>query len=506
MELNNRLLNAKLNIFISCLCQGISIICGFIVPRLLIGTFGSELYGTTTSVTQFIAYIALIEGGIGGVARAALYRPLAEKDIITISKIVMEVKRLFQIIGAVFFIYAICLAIFFKDIADVQSLDRISTALLVLAISASTCMEYFIGISYQLLLQAAQKTYIINIFSAVTVILNMLFTIILISIGANIIIVKFVSGVIFILKPISINLYVKHTFGLKRVHDQRKYLTQKWTGIGQHIAYFLHSNTDIVILTLFTNLKLVAVYSIYNMIIGQMQKIALSFTAGMEAVFGDMLSKSEFNLLKKTFNCYELLISIVSVALYSSTAILIIPFVTLYMTNVSDANYIQPVFACLLIIATLLYCLRQPYHKMIIAAGHFKQTKIAAYGEAVINIMLSIILVNEYSLIGVAIGTLMAVLFRYVFYIYYVNELILYSKVYHSVKRMIINFVNVSILFYIGFNLIRCVSISNFTDWIIIAIVTASSCTGITVLINRLFYKEDFYNLIDFLRIKGRKK
>ena len=35
-----------------------------------------------SSITRFLGYIVLLEAGVGGVVRAALYKPLAEKVLI----------------------------------------------------------------------------------------------------------------------------------------------------------------------------------------------------------------------------------------------------------------------------------------------------------------------------------------------------------------------------------------------------------------------------------------
>ena len=72
---------------------------------------------------------------------------------------------------------------------------------------------------------------------------------------------------------------------------------------------------------------------------------------------------------------------------------------------------------------------------MIIAAGHFKQTKIAAYGEAILNLTVSIILVFNFGLIGVAIGTVIATLFRFVYYAYYLSKNIFYRSISRFIKR-----------------------------------------------------------------------
>lgn len=39
----------------------ITIICGFIVPRLIIENYGSSVNGLVVSITQFMAYITLLK-------------------------------------------------------------------------------------------------------------------------------------------------------------------------------------------------------------------------------------------------------------------------------------------------------------------------------------------------------------------------------------------------------------------------------------------------------------
>lgn len=94
----NRESKARLNIYISLLGQAVVLVCGLIVPRFFLEAFGSEAYGAIASISQFLSYITLLEGGIGGVARASLYKPLAEKNYVTVSKVICEIKRFFKAI------------------------------------------------------------------------------------------------------------------------------------------------------------------------------------------------------------------------------------------------------------------------------------------------------------------------------------------------------------------------------------------------------------------------
>ena len=71
---------AVYNIISTLILQIITIIYGFIVPKIIITSFGSNVNGLVSSITQFLAYITLLESGVGPVIKASLYKPLANKD------------------------------------------------------------------------------------------------------------------------------------------------------------------------------------------------------------------------------------------------------------------------------------------------------------------------------------------------------------------------------------------------------------------------------------------
>lgn len=498
---DNRKKIAKLNMRVSLLCQVVTVVCAIIIPRCMLVAFGSELYGATASITQFLSYITLIEGGIGGVARAALYKPLASNENDRICEIFWELKRFFNIIGCIFIVYAFIIAVFFKQISSIDSIDWITTFLLVIVISISICGQHFIGISNAVVLQASQKIYITNLVSVIATIINTCLVIILIKVGCGIIFVKLASSCIFLLRPIALSFYVKKSFHIKKPTNKTTHLRNKWDGLGQHISFFLHSNVDVVILTLLGNLELVAVYSVYRMIISNVQNIIVSFTSGMEAYFGDMLAKKEYDNLIKQFRSYEVYIMFISTVLLSATLILIIPFVKLYTNGINDADYIVPAFATVMILATFMYCVRQPFHSVIIAAGHFKETNFAAYGEVVINVLISVLMVYEFGLIGVAVGTFIAVLFRFAYYVWYLSRNILKRRPSIVIKQMIFSAVVLSLSVGGLVILDRSSVIDTYGQWIVLGFAVTLGVCLITIGLNYLIFRDEYLGILkSFLR------
>ena len=98
---------SKLNILTQLLNQLVTTACGILIPRLLIAAYGSEAYGISASIAQFLSYITLFEGGIGCVARAKLYGPLAKNDTSETSSVYYAVREFFNHVAAVFVVYSV---------------------------------------------------------------------------------------------------------------------------------------------------------------------------------------------------------------------------------------------------------------------------------------------------------------------------------------------------------------------------------------------------------------
>src|SRR5690625_3794242 len=191
----------------------------------------------------------------------------------------------------------------------------------------------------------------------------------------------------------------------------------EWNGMGQHIAYSIQNNTDIVILTIFSTLENISIYSVYNMVISAVKMLVSSLTTGMQSFFVDLYANNEINLLNNYFDKIKWIIHTGVIYLYGMTAILINNFIMLYTADVEGISYEAPLFSFLLVIASVTYSLRTPYQSMVFSAGHFKQTQRSSFIEAELNVVISIILVNRSGLIGVVVGTLVSMAYRTIYLI-----------------------------------------------------------------------------------------
>lgn len=497
--------NIIYNISTNLLLQIVVVIYGFIVPKIIISLFGSSVNGLITSITQFLAYITLLESGFGPIVKATLYKPIANKDKKKIFSILKTTEKFFRKISIIFVIYIIFLMFFYPLIIS-NEFNYLYTISLIIIISMSTFAEYFFGMTYKLYLQAEQKTYIISLIQILTYILSIIIIIILANLNFSIHIIKLASGLIFVIRPLLQNLYVKKKYNInfKNVDDSYK-IKNKWDGLAQHIASVIHSNTDITILTVFSSLIEVSVYSIYLLIVTGIKLIIQSFSNGIDASFGDMIAKNEYANLNKKFHFYEVMYFIITTIIFSSTIILIVPFVSVYTKDINDANYVRYLFGTLIVISEFIWAIRLPYSSITLAAGHFKETRLGAWIEAISNIIISIILVIKYGIIGVTIGTIVAMTIRTIEFVYHTNKYILKRNIMKSVSKIILVVIETLIIVLISKKIPMLENVS-YVNWILNAILVSSVSSTIVLIVNFIFYRSEIKELLSIIKKFFKKK
>ena len=495
---------AIINFLFSLLVELITVVYGFVVPRLIIGAFGSEINGLTHSIASFIGYITLLQSGVGAVAKAALYRPLAVKDTEGLNVAVHTIERFFRKIALLTVIYIGVLSVLYPlVIANEHDFSFVFS--LVIIIGISTAAQYFFGITYRMLLDADQNSYVVSVVQIVSLIANTVFIVILIKIGASIQIVKLASASVFVIRPFVLYLYARRKYKLVRTKAvDNSLIKQRWDGFYQHIAYFIHSKTDVFVLTIFSSFENVSVYGVYAMVTTGLTTIIKSADRAITSTLGNIIALKQKDSLQRVFGAYTVFIHFVATILFSTASVTVYRFITIYVDNINDADYIQPVFGILIIAAEYVYCLRLPYNSIINAAGKFKETKIPAVIEAGLNIVISVILVNIFGLIGVAIGTLTAMGYRLVSFVLYLRKDVVYLSVKVQAARLALSaaLYSINVLVFSRIEL----PTDNYFYWAIYAAVIAFLCTLVTLLGNLIFARKQLISAFRLLVSRRKRK
>ncbi len=480
----------------SLLEEIVSIVCGLITPRLILTTFGSTYNGVVSSASQFLNMINILTLGITASTRVALYKPLADHDSLAVSSLMKSTKRFMRRISLIVVIYAAALCFILPVISN-SDLSYWEVASLVAIVSLGTFANYFFSISDRTLLTAAQASYVYTIANVIKTVLNTVCVAILIQANCSIYIVKLGSSIVFFLTPAILSFYVKKRFSLTNKCEPNDAGIKGRKATAFHvISNVIHDNVDVVTLTIFADTKIVSVYTVYYFVVGKVKSLLSVATAGMEAAFGDIWARKEMDSLNRNFRTYEFMLFTLTTIIFSCVGVLILPFVTIYTAGVEDINYVIPSVAISITIAEAAYCFRQPYLTLVYATGSFEETKWGAMIEAGINVVISVVLVNFLGIVGVAIGTFVANVFRTAQYSYYVSKNILHRSIFVVIWRFVWAITTAGVI--VGVSLV-CIHFIPFETtwlgWFLEALLIFGMSLIIALVSSLIFYRNDLKNL-----------
>lgn len=488
-----------MNMITGLLLQICLIVSSLVIPRIILHYFGSDTNGLVASINQLLNYITLVEGGLTAVVTASLYKPLVDKDSKALSRVMKTTGGFYRKIGLVFVAYAVVLAVIYPILFG-MNIPYTTTLVLILALT--NLIHYVFSLTYQVLLIADKRQYVVSLTQMAIIISGVVLAVISVQIYPNIHLLLGIIGSLYVIQPLVLGSYIRKHYSVdKEADEDKKLLKERWNGFAINISAFVHNNTDIVILTFFKDLFAVSVYSVYSLVTLGIRSIVTSITNGITPVIGQSYAKGDIRVLKKQMDLYEYIVLTLVFFISVAGALLITPFVMLYTSGVNDADYCQPVFGYLIIAGEAVYLLKKPHIDLAFAADKFKETRIPAYIETAINIVISLILVKPLGLTGVAIGTLAAMIWRTVFHIDLAGKIIkgrgslrYYLKILLFAAASAVGFAICKVFIPVAN---KDVSLWN---WIIHAVIYCAVFAAIYLLISLTAFRCEFNGVLNYLR------
>ena len=502
--MNKGLKSLKYTTLSTLLLEIVTLISGLIMPRLVLSHFGSASNGLVSSISQFLGFSVILRAGLGGAIRAALYRPIAENNEDEISSIMAATDRHMKKIGLIIGLaIGVCACIYPFFVIDEYNWFYAFT--MVLVIGSGTLVENLFGIKCQILLQADQKYYIVTLISVLG---NLLVTIVsatIILCGGSMHMMK--VGAIFaaFIKPILLNVIVRKRYKINwKAQPNEKAIGQRWNAFFQQVASVVNENVSLVILTIMQPLSSVSVFTVHSMVVFNIRAIVNSFSMGSNSTFGSLFAAGKQDELKKTFFFIEWVVFAVGCTLYSITAVMLTPFVTLYTHSITDVNYYRPLFGFAMVMCCFAASVKLPYMYLAEGAGKFKETRNGAILEVIVNILMSALCVLKFGAIGVLMGTLCACVIRTCEFAVFTFRKLLKHSLLHLIKHFAIAASTFVLCLFIGKNVcfFECTS---YIYWFFNAIFVAISSVIIVLAVSALFYREELKMMVGNLLRKRTK-
>ena len=490
----------KYNLLSGIVYQVVLIVISFVLPRLYLENFGSEVNGVLSTIKQIFVYMFLLESGVGLATTQALYKPVAEKNHSKVSSIISATHNYYIKIGFIYLGIVLLIAVVYAYIVPTSISSGVLFGIIILT-ALPALFSYFVQAKYRILLEVDGRKYIITNSETVLQLLSNVGKILVLLLTNSLLLIQLVYCILYLLQLYFVFIKAKRRYDWLDVKSKPDFtaISQRKSVLVHQVSGMVFNNTDVLLLSFLCDFKVVSVYTIYNIFFSQIQTFITSIISGFSFALGQMFHVDKEKFMK-VYNVYETFYIMSTFIIYTLMAVFLLPIIQIYTKGINDANYTNAYLLILFVIMNLLSNGKLPSNHVLEYSGKFEETRSHAIWEMVINITVSIVAILLWGICGAIIGTIVALIYRGAMMIYYSNKKVLERSAFSTYKLWIVNGVVFAVIMLIFF--VDSFSGLSFIRLVIKGALHSLWIIALYIIVNLIFFKDAFKNLIALRRNK----
>jgi O-antigen/teichoic acid export membrane protein len=399
---------------------------GFLAPRFIILVYGSEINGLSSTITQIINIILLLQSGATTAAVFSLYKPIAEKNMEEINSIVGSTTRYFQRLSCTFFILMLLTAIITSRVIQ-SSINRnlIFSAFFIMGLKSF--LDLLITSKYRVVFTAFEQKFYISIGTLVEQIVYYLLVFGTIYLKLHFLWMHFWFLFGCIIKVVYLTVVYKKEhpeIKITRENSRRK-ITGMDYAMANEVSHSIVASSITIILSFMYGLEETSVYSVYALVCTALSLVTTAIYSAFAPSFGNIVAQKDIEKTKKTFQIFQFIFIALNEVLLMCMLYLLVPFVKIYTHGATDFNYINTTLSYLLALFGMFSALRVPYNIVVSTFGFFKQTWIQPVISALFSILLSYIM-GQYDYSLIMVGPIAFYIINYLYQHFKLSKLVPY--------------------------------------------------------------------------------
>ena len=442
----------KYNLLSGISYQVILIVLSFLLPRLYLENFGSEVNGVLSTIKQIFVYMSLLEAGIGLATTQALYKPVAEQDHDRTNAILSATHRYYMKTGAIYAVFVLLIAVVYAYIVPTNINSHVVFSIVLLT-ALPTLFSYFVQASCRILLEVDGRKYVITNSETVLQLLANAGKILVLLLTDSLVLIQLVYCLLALLQLAYVYIQAKRRYPWldRTVKPDYTAIAQRKSVLVHQVSGMVFNNTDILLLSFLCDFKVVSIYTIYNIFFSQVQNFITSITSGFSFALGQMFH-TEREKFMKVYRVYETVYIMATFVIYTLMAVFLLPLIQIYTQGINDANYTNVYLVFLFAVMNLLSNGKLPCNHVLEFSGVFEQTRSHAVVEMIINLVVSVVAILYWGICGAILGTIVALLYRGTMMIWYSNKKVLGRSMFQTYKLWLVNgaaFALIMVIFFV---------------------------------------------------------
>lgn len=408
-----RVQSAAKNIAFGQIGNFITQILGFILRTVFISHLGDTLNGINALYTSILSVLSMAELGVGTALNYSLYKPVATGDVEKIKSYMQLYKKAYRTIGMVIAVIGLLISPFLPYLVkQPEGVTVRDLTLYYFIFLFNTVSTYFVAYKYSLV-NAEQKNYIQTNIITITKMITVSLQIVVILTTGNFYVYLLTAAFVELIQKIFVSHYLNKRYPYLTDEKVTK-LSKEETGeiVTKTKALVLHKvgdvarlQTDSMIISGFINVTLSGFVDNYNMVMNSVANVVNIIFNSVLSSFGNLIATESKEKQYQIFKVYRFAACWIYGLAATGFAMLLTPLIYLWLG--SEKTLAFTVVICILI-DFYFKGDRIVLSNFKTAAGVFEQDKYLALIQGVVNLIISIILVQKIGLVGVYIGTIIS--------------------------------------------------------------------------------------------------
>ena len=490
----------KRNLLSSLVYQVVLISLSFLLPRLYLENFGSEVNGVLSTIKQIFVYMFLLEAGVGLATTQALYKKIGGNNFDSASAVLSATNIYYKRTGIIYLAIVLIIAVVYAYVIP-TSIDSHVLFLIIILTALPALFSYFVQAKYRILMEVDGRKYVLNNAETVLQLASNIAKILVLILSDSLILIQLVYCVIYLGQLVFLYFYAKRRYKWLdlKVKPDFDAISQKNSVLVHQLSGMVFNNTDVLLISILCDFKAVSIYAIYNIFFSQVQNFITNLISSFTFALGQMfhIDREKFD---KLFNAYETFYIMSTYIIYTLMAVFLLPLIQIYTTGINDAEYTNAFLVLLFVIMNLVANSKLPVNTIIEYSGDFSKTRIHAIWEMIINITVSIAAILCFGICGAILGTIAALVYRSVVTIYFSNKKVLKRSQFNTYKIILSNilvFAAVMVVFYVD-----TFSNISFLQLLLKGVIHSVWIVCLYLVVNFVFNKAAFKTIFELCRGK----
>lgn len=401
---------ATINIMVGMFFKIIVLLLSIVSKSFVVRILGDEVNGLYSLYVSIIGFLSIANLGIGSVITFSMYRPIVEKDDDTISALYFLYRKFYIIVMFIILIIGSILIPFIPSFAKDNS-GNVNVYLTYFIFLVSVCITYLYAHKTSLI-NAYKDNYITTFISSSSLIIEGLVQIIVLVYTKNFVyflLVRVLSSSIngFLTSLVFRKKYSKKINGNKDVSDEIKneLLVNSKASIISEVGANLTSTFDGIIISAIVGVIALGLYSNYIVIVSGVTSILGLLFSEITSIIGQKYVNDDKERFQANFNKIYVFNFIVGLIMYTG-------FIAIGSNLVSiifgDSKVESNSLVLLIGVNYFTQFQRRTVGLFSSSSGRFVENRYRPLIEGVLNIIISVILVINFGVIGVMIGTVVS--------------------------------------------------------------------------------------------------